>query len=104
MYEIEFANAARRDFGDIVDWYAARNPAQAARIANDLRVVAARDLGKNPERYPFFWITGQPYRGRLYQLSRQTSFWIVYRVDHPRMRVEILRIWNASRDPAAFEL
>jgi plasmid stabilization system protein ParE len=104
MYSIEFANAARRDIADLAEWYAARSPATAARLATSLQSIAALDLGMNPECYAYFWITGRPYRGRIYQLSRHTKFWIVYRVYKAERRIDVLRIWNASRNPAAFEL
>jgi plasmid stabilization system protein ParE len=73
MYAIEFAEAARRDIANIAQWYAPRNPVLAAKLANDLRVIADRDIGRNPERYAYFWLTGGPYRGRLYTVSRRSS-------------------------------
>jgi mRNA-degrading endonuclease RelE of RelBE toxin-antitoxin system len=51
-----------------------------------------------------FYITGAPYRGYLFRVGRRTDFWIIYTVDEITKTVSVLRFWNASKDPQAFEL
>jgi plasmid stabilization system protein ParE len=104
MYDVSVAAAARRDFRDLIEWLSAANPAVASRVSNDLRMVSMLDLEQNPNRYAYFWLTGPPYRGRLFQISRNTKYWIVYRVNESERHVDVLRLWNASRNPSAFEL
>jgi hypothetical protein len=43
-------------------------------------------------------------RGYLFRVGRRTSYWIVYTVDEDAKIVKVLRFWNASKEPAAFEL
>ncbi|MGL5117173.1 MAG: type II toxin-antitoxin system RelE/ParE family toxin [Beijerinckiaceae bacterium] len=103
MYSVSVAPKARRDIAEMVDWLAAHNPAVALRVALELQTIARDDLGSNPNLYAYFWLAGPPYRGRLFQISRHMKYWIVYTMDEEQRRVDILRVWNASRNPARFE-
>jgi len=104
MFKVRVAAVAQRDLDGMIEWLATRNPAVAMRVSADIQAVLRRDLRDAPKRYRYFWITGEPYRGRLLGVSRNLKIWIVYAVDDATQTVRVVRIWNASRDPAAFEL
>jgi mRNA-degrading endonuclease RelE of RelBE toxin-antitoxin system len=56
-------------------------------------------LGESPLAWPYFPLTGAPYRGYLFRVGRRTQFWIIYTVDDETRTVDILHFWNATRDP-----
>ncbi len=62
------------------------------------------DLGETPNAWNYFYITGAPYRAYLFRVGRRTHYWIVYTVDDDAKIVNVLRFWNASREPASFEI
>lgn len=103
-YDISIAPRAQHDALELIGWLAARSPVVASGASADLQFLTTRDLELNPKRFAYFWLSGPPFRARLYHLSRRTKYWIVNAVDDELLRVMIVRIWNASRDPAAFEL
>jgi mRNA-degrading endonuclease RelE of RelBE toxin-antitoxin system len=37
-------------------------------------------------------------------VGRRTNYWIVYTVDEDAKTVNVLRFWNASKEPASFEI
>lgn len=62
------------------------------------------DLAESPNTWGHFYVTGAPYRAYLFRVGRRTSHWIVHTVDDDRKILNVLRFWNASREPAAFEI
>ncbi len=69
-----------------------------------LNRVFAVDLAEAPNTWAYFYITGTPYRAYLFRVGRRTSYWIIYTVDDDAKIVNVLRFWNASREPASFEI
>ena len=67
-----------------------------------LNHVLSVELANGPLQRNFFVLTGAPYRAYLFKVGRRTRYWIIYTVDETKQTVDILRFWNASRDPAAF--
>ena len=61
-------------------------------------------LSERPLGRAWFKITGSPFRARLFQVGKRTAYWIVYLADEEARTVEVLRFWNASRDPKTFRL
>ena len=57
-----------------------------------------------PHASSFFFVTGAPYRAYLFEIGARTKFWIVYRIDEDARVVNVLRVWNATRDPNAFRV
>ena len=82
-------SAFTADYSD--DW--------AQRQAENLRLVLTRELAESPLKWPIFRLTGPPYRGYLFRVSRRVQFWIIYTVDEETTTVRILRFWNAAGDP-----
>jgi hypothetical protein len=60
-------------------------------------------LGEAPLTWGHFALTGAPYRAYLFRVGRRTQYWIVYKIDEDARTVDILKFWNASRDPMALE-
>jgi hypothetical protein len=60
-------------------------------------------LREAPLTWGYFALTGAPYRAYLFRVGRRTQYWIVYKVDEEARTVDILKFWNASRDPRALE-
>ena len=84
----QFARYLRREAGTAI----ARNYLEA--LEHDLEIVIAN----NPNAFAWFHETGEPYRAKLFRLAR-SRFWIIYTVDDQRQRIEIIRLWNAARQP-----
>ena len=69
-----------------------------------LNRIFAVDLAEAPNTWGNFYVTGAPYRAYLFRVGRRTSYWIVYTVDDDAKIVNVLRFWNASREPVSFEI
>lgn len=65
---------------------------------------ALSDLSEAPFRWSYFPLTGPPYRASLFRVGRKTQRWIVYRVNEPERRVDVLHFWSPQRDPESFSL
>jgi mRNA-degrading endonuclease RelE of RelBE toxin-antitoxin system len=61
------------------------------------------EIAESPKTWSYFYITGAPYRAYLFRAGRRTNYWIVYTVDDVTKTVNVLRFWNARKEPAAFE-
>jgi plasmid stabilization system protein ParE len=101
---IVVAPSASHDIAEMFAYLSEYEPDYAKRILGDFRRVLRDDVAVNPTLYGKFHVTGLPYRARLFRLSRRTQFWIVYRYDSKTRLVRVVRLWNASRNPSAFEL
>ena len=103
-FDVFLTDEALADVGQIHDYLSAFDPKLADRILSELDRILRHDIAARPLIYAAFYLTGAPFRGRLFRISRRTQYWIVYEVDEVARLITILRIWNASRDPTAFEL
>jgi hypothetical protein len=102
--DVFLTNEALADIAQLQEYLAAIDPHMADRAIAELDRVMRADIAERPAAYTWFYLTGAPSRARLFRISRRTQYWVVYDIDMPRDRIVILRTWNASRDPAAFEL
>ena len=66
--------------------------------------VLSIHLAEAPHTWNYFYVTGAPYRAYLFRVGRRTNYWIVYTVDEDAKTVNVLRFWNASKEPASFEI
>ncbi len=103
-YRVALAAAALADFAELQSYLAQLDRPLADRITGDLQRILTAEISARPLLHPWFYRTGAPYRARLFRISRRTQFWIVYEVHEGEELVAVLRLWNASRDPAAFEI
>jgi hypothetical protein len=91
------ADAEIDDFGR----YAADYSEEFAREQfTRLNRIFAIDLAEAPNTWGYFYITGAPYRAYLFRVGRRT---IIYAVDDDAKIANVLRFWNASREPESFE-
>jgi plasmid stabilization system protein ParE len=102
MYRLVVAPRARDEIESFLDWLTNYNVKTAEDFRLDLERAVSSQLLESPKRWPYFFLTGSPFRAYLYTVSRRTSYWIVYEVDEERQLVAILRFWNGARDPAKF--
>jgi plasmid stabilization system protein ParE len=103
-YDIFADDLALEDIRGFLDYLADYDTVMSARCEAALEQLNDRDISEVPLRYPWFWLSGPPFRGCVFQVSRRTKFWIIYSVDYILHRVDILRFWNASRDPSELKL
>ena len=69
-----------------------------------LTFAVDRLIGDSPLAWAFFVHTGEPYRAYLFRAGRRTQFWIVYSVEEDDGTINLLRLWNAARDPRRFSV
>jgi hypothetical protein len=103
-YEVVFSATARREAEVWLEHLSKYDGSISEKYESALSRVIEYELATIPNSYSWFWLTGRPYRGRLFTVSRRTAFWLVYTVDDEKRVVAVRRFWNASRDPATFEL
>jgi plasmid stabilization system protein ParE len=75
--------------------YSAERASQLARIC----FGAISDVGRTPYRWPYFRLTGAPYRARLIR-SGQMTVWLIYLINEPDRSIDILRLWESRQDPS----
>jgi hypothetical protein len=73
---------------------------QIERLDRTLRV----NLGETPITWPYFPLTGAPYRAYLFRVGRRTQYWIIYTIDEAARTVDVLAFWNAARNPDLIDL
>ena len=103
MIDIQFTPRARHDISQILKYFSTYDEQYANRQISALDDIFD-DLGKHPYLWTYFFITGAPYRARLFSPGRRTAYWIVYRVTESEKIVKIYRVWSTARDPDAFRL
>lgn len=103
-FDVFLTDEALADIADLHEYLATYDPHVANRIVGELERVIRQDIAENPKAYTWFYIVGAPLRARLFRISRRTQYWVIYDIDADRNRVNIVRIWNASRNPFTFEI
>jgi plasmid stabilization system protein ParE len=103
-YDTHVDDLALEDIRCFLEYLADYDTELSVRYEAALEHLIDRDISEFPLRYPWFWLSGPPFRGCLFQVSRRTKFWIIYSADDTLNRVDILRFWNASRDPSKLRL
>lgn len=101
-YEVRVVHRASEDQRQLFDYLNDLDISLADRHLVRL-TDALRSIGLSPHRFAYFFVTGAPYRARLFGVGR-TSFWIVYAVDDHTSRVTVLRIWDSRQNPDNFDL
>jgi toxin ParE1/3/4 len=93
MKELRISAAARREFDDAIDWYAAQSKSTAERFesAVEERIEA---ICRRPQLNPKWDVS------RRFTLVQGFPYYIVYRVS--QNCVEIIAIFHSSRDAAAW--
>jgi plasmid stabilization system protein ParE len=96
-FQVGLTEPAIDDLGAIVRFLAAKDPAAALRLGDEL-LDAALSLAILPRR-------GAPVRRRpgMRKLSHR-YFLIFYQVNEGAKWIEVVRIWDGRRDPAKLKL
>lgn len=103
-FEVVIAPLAELELANFAAYAAEFSEDFAAEQFRRLNHVFSAVLAESPLTWGPFFVTGAPYHGYLFRAGRRTQFWIVYTVDEEKRRVNVLRFWNAGREPAAFEV
>ena len=91
-YQVVFSPSARRDLRDIVRYISLDAPGRALAFGQ-LLIGSVCNLGDFPE-------TGRIVPELANPALREVvvrTYRVIYRVDHGRQRVEIVRFWHAAR-------
>ena len=97
-YRVILTARADRDLEEIVRFLAVKNPAAARRLGHAL-LDDALSLNRLPRR-------GVTVKGRdeYRRILHRPWFLIYYRINETGRLIEVVRIWDARKDPAGFEL
>jgi len=98
-YKVGLTEAARDDLGAAVRFIAVEgeNPEAALRMGHEL-LDAALSLAILPRR-------GSPVRRRPGMRKLSHRYWLIfYQVNEAEQWVEVVRIWDGRKDPAALRL
>ena len=91
-YQVRLSRSARSDIKDIVRYISIDDPDQAVRFGTFL-IQHTKSLGKFPERgriVPEF--DDESIREIIVRTYR-----IIYRVNHQKLSIEVVRFWHAGR-------
>lgn len=100
-YPVLWSSLAEEDFENIKIYLREYSAALALKHATRL-VNALLQISLSPTTWSYFFITGHPYRARLFSIGSAT-YWIVYRIDEANKTVRLLRIWDSRQSPEGFE-
>ena len=103
-FSVRIDPLAQREIDDFGIYTGAYSEEFAVEQFARLREIFSYDLGEHPLRSTFFALTGAPYRAYLFRVGQRTRYWIIYAADEDRRTVNVLRFWNASRDPDSLRL
>jgi plasmid stabilization system protein ParE len=103
-FRVDITDSAQRDIDDLARY--CRGYASALWEEQEARLASVFDrwLSNSPYTWGFFFITGAPYRAYLFEVGARTKYWIVYTIEEQAEVVNVLRVWNASRDPDQFQV
>lgn len=103
-YDVRFDRVALEEINDFLTYLSDYDADVSKWYENSIKQIIDRDLREHPDRYPWFWKSGPPFRARLFTVSRRTKYWIIYEVNEQNRFITVLRFWNASRDPSKLKL
>lgn len=91
-YQVRLSRSARLDIQDIVRYISIDDPGRALRFGRFL-IQHCRSLGQFPERGRVI----PEFEDQSIREIFVRSYRIVYRVEHEKRSVEIVRFWHAGR-------
>src|SRR6478609_8187339 len=102
-YRVRIARVAQRQIDEFAVYLRAYSEEFAVEQIERLNQTIAVALGEAPLAWPYFPLTGAPYRAYLFRVGRHAQFWIIYTVDEDARVVDILDFWSVRRDPELLE-
>lgn len=103
-FRIHIAQLAQAQIDDFADYLRAHDETLALEHIDRLNRILTTQLGQSPLTWGYFALTGAPYRAYLFRVGRRTQYWIIYTVDEDSGVVEIVQLWNTSRNPEDLRL
>jgi plasmid stabilization system protein ParE len=103
-YRLRIARLAQQDIDGLAAYLGSYSERFAIEHIDRLNQILSVNIGESPLTWGYFAFSGAPFRAYLFRIGRRTQYWIVYSVDEEARTVDIVRLWNASRDPDALEL
>jgi hypothetical protein len=103
-YRVDFDLQALAQVDEFLAYLRNYSPAAAEKHYAAFQHVVEAYLAERPHSFAFFRETGAPYRAFLFRVSRQTSYWVIYRIYEDEWLVRVLRFWNTSREPGTHGL
>jgi toxin ParE1/3/4 len=91
-YQVVLSRSSRKDLQDIVRYISMDDPSLAIRFGTFL-IRHAKGLAKFPERGRIV----PEFEDEAYREIIVRNYRIVYRVDHARRLIEVIRVWHAKR-------
>lgn len=99
-FRVRIDPLAQAEIGDFAAHTADYSEEFATEQFGRLTEVLSFDLAEAPMRWSYFALAGPPYRAYLFRVGPHTQYWIIYTVDEDDRVVNVLRFWDASRNPA----
>ena len=103
-FEVITTRRAQADIDNFAEYAMAYSERFSREQFTHLNHILTVVLADKPGTWNHFFITGAPYHGYLFRVGHRWAYWIVYKIDEDAKRVEVLRFWNASKKPSAFEI
>lgn len=102
-YRLRITRSAQHDIDGLATYLGEYSERHAVEQIDRLNHVLAVNIAESPLTWGYFAFSGAPYRAYLFRIGRRTQYWIVYTVDEEERTVDIVRLWNATRDPDTLE-
>jgi plasmid stabilization system protein ParE len=100
-YKVRISERATAEFRGIRRYLSEYDKKIALKYATRLG-QSIEAIGKNPTVWPYFFLTGHPFRSKLFMIGG-ASYGIIYEIHQTEEAVNILRIWHSAQDPDDFE-
>jgi hypothetical protein len=103
-FRLRIGRLAQLQINDFAEYLRGYDEKVADEQIERLDWILSENIAGAPFIWSYFALTGAPYRAYLFRVGRRTQYWVIYRVNEEAQTVDILRFWNASRDPASLGL
>lgn len=101
-YSVRIDALALRDIDQFATYLDDYSETFALEQIERIDAVFRNALSQSPTTWSYFFVTGALYRAYLFRVGKPTQFWIVYTIDEETKTVNVLRFWNAGKNPEAF--
>jgi plasmid stabilization system protein ParE len=102
-YRLRITRSAQHDIDGLAAYLRDYSERRAVEQIDRLNYILGVNIAESPLTWGYFAFSGSPYRAYLFRIGRRTQYWIVYTVDEEARTVDIVRLWNATRDPDTLE-
>jgi plasmid stabilization system protein ParE len=103
-FRLRITPLAQQDIDELAAYLGAYSESFAVEQIDQLNRILFDSVAVSPHTWAYFPLTGAPYRAYLFRVGRKTHYWVIYTVDEEAKAVNVLRLWNASRDPGSLDL